>query len=71
MQATQIGEQLRQNILNSQMTQALQILAQGNTQMNAGLQTDIATINARNTLAQQASTAMTNMYGMLGKFIGG
>ena len=71
MQATQIGEQLRQNILNSQMTQALQILSQGNTQMNAGLQTDIATINARNTLAQQASTAMTNMYGMLGKFIGG
>jgi hypothetical protein len=71
MQATQIGEQLRQNILNSQMTQALQILAQGNTQMNAGLQTDIATINARNTLAGQASTAMMNMYGMLGKFIGG
>ena len=71
MQATQIGEQLRQNIINSQMTQALQILAQGNTQMNAGLQTDIATINARNTLAQQATTAMTNMYGALGKFIGG
>ena len=71
MQATQIGEQLRQNIINSQLTQAMQILAQGNTQMNAGLQTDIASINARNALAQQASTAMMNMYGALGKFIGG
>ena len=71
MQATQIGEQLRQNIINSQLTQAMQILSQGNTQMNAGLQTDIAAINARNALAQQASQAMMNMYGALGKFIGG
>jgi hypothetical protein len=71
MQATQIGEQLRQNIINSQLTQAMQILSQGNSQMNAGLQTDIAAINARNSMSQQANQAMMNMYGMLGKFIGG
>jgi len=71
MQATQISEQLRQNIINNQLKQALQILAQGNTQMNSGLQTDIATINAQNSMSQQASQAMMNMYGMLGKFIGG
>jgi hypothetical protein len=71
MQATQIGEQIRQNIINSQLTQAMQILSQGNSQMNAALQTEIATINARNSMAQQASQAMMNMYGALGKFIGG
>lgn len=71
MQATQIGEQLRQNIINNQLTQAMQILGQGNTQFNAGLQTDIAALNARNVLGQQASTAMMNMYSALGKFIGG
>lgn len=71
MQATQIGEQLRQNIINNQLTQAMQILQQGNTQFNTGLQTDIAALNARNALGQQASTAMMNMYSALGKFIGG
>jgi hypothetical protein len=71
MQATQIAEQIRQQTLASQMTQAMQILSQGNTMMNAGLQTDIAAINARSSMATQASQAMMNVYGALGKFIGG
>jgi hypothetical protein len=71
MQATQIAEQIRQQTLASQMTQAMQILSQGNTMMNAGLQTDIAAINARSSMAGQASQAMMNVYGALGKFIGG
>ena len=71
MQATQIAEQLRQNALNNQMTQGLQVLAAGNSQMGQALQTQLAALNTNVTLGNQAAQAAQNFYPALGMIFGG
>jgi hypothetical protein len=71
MQATQIAEQLRQQALNSQMTQGLQVLAAGNAQMGQALQTQLSALNTNVTLGNQAAQAAQNFFPALGLIFGG
>jgi len=71
MQATQIAEQMRQNALNSQMTQGLQVLAAGNAQMGQALQTQLGALNTNVTLGNQAAQAASNFFPALGMIFGG
>jgi hypothetical protein len=71
MQATQIAEQLRQNALNNQLTQGLQILAAGNTQMGNALSTELQALNTRLSLGNQASQAANGFYTQLAALFGG
>lgn len=71
MQATQIAEQLRQQAINNQLTQALQILGSGNTVMNSAIQNEIAALNSRVNLTNQANQAYTNFFNTLGTLYGG
>jgi hypothetical protein len=71
MQATQIAEQLRQNAINNQMTQGLQVLAAGNSQMGQALQTEMQALNQGIALSNQAGQAATNFYTQLAALFGG
>ena len=71
MQATQIAEQLRQQAINSQMTQGLQVLAAGNAQMGQALQTQLGALNTNVTLGNQAAQAAQNFFPALGMIFGG
>jgi len=71
MQATQIAEQLRQQAINSQMTQGLQVLAAGNSQMGQALQTQLGALNTNVTLGNQAAQAAQNFFPALGLIFGG
>ena len=71
MQATQIAEQLRQQAINSQMTQGLQVLAAGNAQMGQALQTQLGALNTNVTLGNQAAQAASNFFPALGLIFGG
>ena len=71
MQATQIAEQLRQQAINSQMTQGLQVLAAGNAQMGQALQTQLGALNTNVTLGNQAAQAASSFFPALGMIFGG
>lgn len=71
MQATQIAEQLRQSALSNQLTQGLQILGAGNAQMGQALQTELAALNQRLSMGNQAAQAATNFYTNLAALFGG
>jgi hypothetical protein len=71
MQATQIGEQLRQQAINNQLTQALQILGSGNTVMNSAIANEINALNTRVNLTNQANTAAGNFFTQLAMLYGG
>jgi hypothetical protein len=71
MQATQIAEQLRQQAINSQMTQGLQVLAAGNSQMGQALQTQLGALNTNVTLGNQAAQAASSFFPALGMIFGG
>ena len=71
MQATQIAEQMRQNAINNQMTQGLQVLAAGNSQMGQALQTEMQALNQGIALSNQAGQAATNFYTQLAALFGG
>jgi hypothetical protein len=71
MQATQIAEQIRQQALNNQLTQGLQILAAGNSQMGQAIQMELASLNQRLAMSNQAAQASTNFYTQLAGLFGG
>lgn len=71
MQATQIAEQLRQQALNNQITQGMQILAAGNSAMGNALSTEMQALNQRLSLTNQANQAATNFYTQLAGLFGG
>ena len=71
MQATQIAEQLRQQAINNQMTQGLQVLAAGNAQMGNALTTEMQALNQGIALNNQAGQAATNFYTQLAALFGG
>jgi hypothetical protein len=71
MQATQIAEQMRQQAINNQLTQALQILGSGNTVMNSAIANEINALNTRVNLTNQANTAAGNFFTQLAQLYGG
>jgi hypothetical protein len=71
MQATQIAEQMRQQAINNQLTQALQILGSGNTVMNSAIANEINALNTRVNLTNQANTAASNFFTQVGQLYGG
>jgi hypothetical protein len=71
MQATQIAEQMRQQAINNQLTQALQILGSGNTVMNSAIANEINALNTRVSLTNQANTAAGNFFTQLAQLYGG
>jgi len=71
MQATQIAEQMRQQAINNQLTQALQILGSGNTVMNSAIASEINALNTRVSLTNQANTAAGNFFTQLAQLYGG
>lgn len=68
MQATQIAEQLRQQAISNQLTQALQTLAPGNAMMNQSIATQINALNSQVNLQNAAAQAAGNFYSNLAKF---
>lgn len=68
MQATQIAEQLRQQAIANQLTQALQTLAPGNAMMNQSIATQINALNSQVNLQNAAAQAAGNFYSNLAKF---
>lgn len=70
MQATQIADQIRQQAINNQVTQALQMLGSGNTVMNSAIQNEIAALNSRVSLTNQANQAYGNFFQTLGNLYG-
>jgi len=70
MQATALAENMRQQALQTQLNQGLQLLGQGDALMNSALATQLQAINAQGQYAQQASAAATNFFGALGKIYG-
>jgi len=68
MQATQIAEQLRQQAISNQLTQALQTLAPGNAMMNQSIATQIGALNSQVNLQNAAAQAASNFYSNLAKF---
>lgn len=68
MQATQIAEQLRQQAIANQLTQALQTLAPGNALMNQSIATQINALNSQVNLQNAAAQAAGNFYSNLAKF---
>jgi len=70
MQATQIADQIRQQAINNQVTQALQMLGSGNTVMNSAIQNEIAALNSRVSLTNQANQAYGSFFQTLGNLYG-
>lgn len=68
MQATQIAEQLRQQMISNQLTQALQTLAPGNAMMNQSIATQINALNSQVNLQNAAAQAASNFYNNLARF---
>jgi hypothetical protein len=70
MQATALAENMRQQALQTQLNQGLQLLGQGDALMNSALSTQLQAINAQGQYAQQSSAAATNFFGALAKIYG-
>ena len=75
IQSAEAANRARLAALQAQQTAALQLLGPGNTLMsqaiNQQLQGTTSALGTRLQLEQQANQAMANLYGQLGRFIGG
>lgn len=71
MQATQIAEQLRQQAISNQLSQAMSIFGTGNSVMNSAIQNEIAALNSRVNLTNQANQAYGDFFKTLGALYGG
>ena len=70
MQATALAENMRQQAIQAQLNQGLQLLGSGDTLMNSALSTQLQAISSQGQYAQQASSAAMNFFGALGKIYG-
>jgi hypothetical protein len=70
MQATVMAENMRQQALQTQLTQGLQLLGQGDSLMNAALATQLQAITSQGQYVTAASNTALNFFGALGKIYG-
>jgi hypothetical protein len=70
MQATALAENMRQQALQTQLNQGLQLIGSGDQIMNQALSTQLQAITAQGQYAQQAAAAAGNFFGALGKIYG-